>query len=169
MWKTFFLYMFLANQRLISHNFLLCAPHRGQPGAKCHPRRQPTRRLAISCGLGRCRIRTQDCRTTVKPATTEPPCLPLNGRLPLPHFSLLALVLALWVMILPLTCTFSFRKISHCGDLLHALILCPCLEDTFTFRTVLYVLMKNVYIYCALIFLQWGRYTEEWCYILHFS
>ncbi len=64
----------LANQRFISHNFL--AFHRGQPAAKCHPRWQPTRRLAVSCGLRRHRIQTQDCRTTVRRATTEPPCLP---------------------------------------------------------------------------------------------
>jgi hypothetical protein len=51
-------------------------PHRGQPSTKCHPRWQPTRRLAVSCGLGRCWIRTRDCRTTVWCATTEPPHLP---------------------------------------------------------------------------------------------
>ncbi len=40
--------------------------------AKCHPRWQPTRRWATSCGLGRRRIRTQDCRTTVWRTTIEP-------------------------------------------------------------------------------------------------
>ncbi len=37
--------------------FSSVAPHRGQPAAMCHPRWQPTRRLADSCGLGRRRIR----------------------------------------------------------------------------------------------------------------
>ncbi len=32
--------------------FSSVAPHRGHPTAKCHPRWQPTKRLAISCGLG---------------------------------------------------------------------------------------------------------------------
>jgi hypothetical protein len=39
--------------------FSSVAPHRGQPAAKCHLRWQPTRWLAVSCGLGRCRIRTR--------------------------------------------------------------------------------------------------------------
>ncbi len=56
--------------------FSSVAPHR----AKCYPRWQPTRRLAVSCGLGRHRIRTRDCRTTVRRATTEPPCLPYLPR-----------------------------------------------------------------------------------------
>ncbi len=56
--------------------FSSVAPHKGQPAAKCHPRWQPTRRLAVSCGLGRHQIRTQDCRTTVRPGTIESPCLP---------------------------------------------------------------------------------------------
>jgi hypothetical protein len=54
------------------------APHRGQPAAKYHPRWQPTRRWAISCGLGRRRIRTRDCRTTVWRTTIEPLRLPLS-------------------------------------------------------------------------------------------
>ncbi len=41
----------------------------------CHPRWQPTRRLADSCGLGSRRIRTRDCRTTVWRATIELPRL----------------------------------------------------------------------------------------------
>ncbi len=56
--------------------FSSVAPHRGQLTAKCHPRWKPTRRLAVSCGLGRRRIWTRDCRTTVRRATTKPPCLP---------------------------------------------------------------------------------------------
>jgi hypothetical protein len=36
--------------------FSSVAPHRGQPAAKWHPRWQPTRRLAVSCRLGRRRI-----------------------------------------------------------------------------------------------------------------
>ncbi len=56
--------------------FSSVAPHRDQPVAKCHPRWQPTRRWAISCGLGRRRIRTRDCRTTVWRTTIEPPRLP---------------------------------------------------------------------------------------------
>ncbi len=63
------------NQRFISHNFLLCRPSQRSAPTKCHPRWQPTRRLAVSCGLGRRRILTRDCRTTVRLATTEPPCL----------------------------------------------------------------------------------------------
>jgi hypothetical protein len=55
--------------------FSTFVPHRGQPAAKCHPRWQPTRRLAVSCGLGRRRARTQDCRTTAWHATIEPPRL----------------------------------------------------------------------------------------------
>ncbi len=67
--------MFLANQRFTFIMFFSVAPHRGQPAAKCHPRWQPTRRLAVSCGLGRRRIRTRDCRTTVWHTTIEPPRL----------------------------------------------------------------------------------------------
>jgi hypothetical protein len=62
--------------------FSSVAPHRGQPPAKCHPRWQPIRRLAVSCGLGRHWIRTQDCRTTVWCATIEPPCLPYWATMP---------------------------------------------------------------------------------------
>ncbi len=58
--------------------FSSVAPHRGQLAAKCNPRWLPTRRLAVSCGLGRCRIRTRDCRTTVWCATIEPPHLPIE-------------------------------------------------------------------------------------------
>jgi hypothetical protein len=39
--------------------FSSVAPHRGQPAAKWHLRWQPTRRLAVSCGLGRRRIQTR--------------------------------------------------------------------------------------------------------------
>ncbi len=75
--------MFLLNQRFIFVIFSSVAPHRGQPAAKCNPWWQPTRRLAVSCGLGRRRIRTRDCRTTVWHATIEPPCLPTEPpRLP---------------------------------------------------------------------------------------
>ncbi len=56
--------------------FFSVASHRGQPAAKCHLRWQPTRGLALSCELGRYWIQTRDCRTTVRRATTEPPCLP---------------------------------------------------------------------------------------------
>ncbi len=56
--------------------FTSVAPHRSQPAAKYHPRWQPTRRLAVSCGLGRHRIQTRDCRTTVWHATIELPHLP---------------------------------------------------------------------------------------------
>ncbi len=62
--------------------FSSVAPHRGQPAVKCHPRWQSTRRLAVSCGLGRRQILTRDCRTTVRHATTEPPCLPEPPGLP---------------------------------------------------------------------------------------
>ncbi len=67
---------FLANQRFIFVTFSSAAPHRGQPAAKCHPRWQPTRRLAVSCGLGARRILTRDCRTTAWRATIEPSRLP---------------------------------------------------------------------------------------------
>ncbi len=80
----FYLYMFLANQRFIIIIFSSFAPHRGRPTAKCHPWWQPTRRIAVSCGLGRRQIRTRDCRTTVWHATIEPPCLPIEPpRLPI--------------------------------------------------------------------------------------
>jgi hypothetical protein len=73
----FFLYMFFwRNSDLFFTIFSSVAPHRGQPAAKCHPRWQPTRRWAISCGLGKRRIRTRDCRTTVWRTTIEPPRLP---------------------------------------------------------------------------------------------
>jgi hypothetical protein len=72
----FFLCMFLVNQWFIFAIFTSVAPHRGQPTAKCHLRWQPIRRLAVSCGLGRHRIRTRDYRTTVWRATIELPCLP---------------------------------------------------------------------------------------------
>ncbi len=62
--------------------FSFVAPHRGQPAAKCHPRWQPTRRLAVSCGQGRRRIRTRDCRKTVRCTGTEPPCLPIWATMP---------------------------------------------------------------------------------------
>ncbi len=74
------------NQWFIFVIFTSVAPHRGQPAAKCHLRWQPIRRLAVSCGLGRHRIRTLDCRTTVWRATIELPCLPrwntalMNGK-----------------------------------------------------------------------------------------
>jgi hypothetical protein len=45
--------MFLANQRFIVIIFSSVASHRGQPAAKCHPRWQPTRSLAVGCGLRR--------------------------------------------------------------------------------------------------------------------
>ncbi len=51
--------------------FSSVTPHRGQPAAKCHPRWQPITRLAVSCGLGRRRIQTQDLRTTVSPIIHE--------------------------------------------------------------------------------------------------
>ncbi len=70
--KVFFLYMFLVNQWFIFVILSSVAPHRGQPGVKCHLRWQPTRWLAVSCGLGRCR----DCRTTAWRNAIEPPRLP---------------------------------------------------------------------------------------------
>jgi hypothetical protein len=70
--------MFLANQQFIFVIFSSVAPHRGQPAAKCHPRWQPTRRLAVSCGLWRSQVRTRDYRTTVWHATIEPPSLPIE-------------------------------------------------------------------------------------------
>jgi hypothetical protein len=76
----FFLYMFLANQRFIFVIFSYVAPNRGQPAAKCHPRWQPTRRLAVSCGQGKRHIWTRDCRTTVWHATIEPPCLSIDEK-----------------------------------------------------------------------------------------
>jgi hypothetical protein len=55
---------------------------RDQPAAKCHPRWQPTRRLAVSCGVWRRRIRTRDCRTTVWRSTIEIKLLICNPRVP---------------------------------------------------------------------------------------
>jgi hypothetical protein len=74
----FFFSLYVFGEPVV-HFFLIfssVAPHRGQPAAKCHPRWQPTRRLAVSCRLGRHQIRTRDCRTTVWCTTIEPPCLP---------------------------------------------------------------------------------------------
>ncbi len=62
--------------------FSSVAPHRGQPAAKCHPKWQPTRRLAVSCGVWRRRIRTRDCRTTVWRSTIEIKLLICNPRVP---------------------------------------------------------------------------------------
>jgi hypothetical protein len=39
--------------------FSSVAPHRAQPAAKCHPRWQPTKRLAVNCWLGRRRCPLQ--------------------------------------------------------------------------------------------------------------
>jgi hypothetical protein len=106
----------MLNSFLMHHNFILIffficfwrtsgsfliifssvAPHRGQPAAKCHPRWQPSRRLAVRCGLGRHRIWTRDCRTTVRRATSEPPCIP-NTYLFI-HFLFLFLIVS-WLMI----------------------------------------------------------------------
>jgi hypothetical protein len=52
MFFFFFLFMFLATNGSFLISFSSSAPHRGQPAAKSHPRWQPTRRLAVSCGLG---------------------------------------------------------------------------------------------------------------------
>jgi hypothetical protein len=71
----FSLYVFWRTSGPFFTIFSSLAPHRGQPAAKCHPRWQPARRWAISCGLGRHRIRTRDCRTTVWRTTIEPPLL----------------------------------------------------------------------------------------------
>jgi hypothetical protein len=75
--KFTFFFFFICFWRTSGSFFMIfssVAPHRGQPPAKCHPRWQPIRRLAVNCGLGRHWIRTQDCRTTVWCATIEPPC-----------------------------------------------------------------------------------------------
>ncbi len=71
----FFFVCFLVNQCSFFVIFSSVAPHRGQPAAMCHPRWQPIRRLADSCGMGRRRIRTRDCRTTVWLSTIELPHL----------------------------------------------------------------------------------------------
>ncbi len=81
-WQTvshvvFFFVCFWRTSGSFLRIFSSVALHRGRLAAKCHLRWQPTRQLSVSCGLGRCRIRTRDCRTTVRHATTEPPCLPL--------------------------------------------------------------------------------------------
>jgi hypothetical protein len=74
--------------------FSSVALHRGRPAAKCHPRWQPTKRFAVNWGLGRRRIRTQDCRTTVWCTTIELPCLPIEPLcLPKGGMSLYILVL----------------------------------------------------------------------------
>ncbi len=77
----FFPLYFFGEPGFIFIIFTSVAPHRGQPAAKCHPMWQPSRRLAVSCGLGRHRIRTRDCRTTVWRATIELPHLPLTNTL----------------------------------------------------------------------------------------
>ncbi len=118
-----FLYMFLANQRFIIGIFSSVAPHRGQPTAKCHPWWQPTRRIAVSCGLGRHQIRTRDCRTTVWHATIEPPRLPIEPpRLPIepPRLPIYIFVLILFQLKSLLSITVSRRNwtlklIPRCG------------------------------------------------------
>jgi hypothetical protein len=72
---TFFFSLYVFGEPVVHFcNFCTSVvPHRGHPAAKCHLRWQPIRRLAVSCGLGRHRIRTRDCRTTVWRATIELP------------------------------------------------------------------------------------------------
>jgi hypothetical protein len=66
----FSLYVFWQTSGPFFTIFSSVATHRGQPAAKCHPCR-----WAISCGLGRRRIQTRYCRTTVWGTTIEPPRL----------------------------------------------------------------------------------------------
>jgi hypothetical protein len=76
-WRIFFFFIFfLQTSCSFFIIFSSVVPHRGQPAAKCHPRWQPTSRFAVNCGLGRHRIRTRDCRTTVWCSTFEPLRLP---------------------------------------------------------------------------------------------
>ncbi len=55
--------------------FFLSSPLSPLTEVSPQPSAISTKRLADSCGLGRCQTRTWDCRTTVRRATTEPPCL----------------------------------------------------------------------------------------------
>jgi hypothetical protein len=76
--------MFFGNQRFIFVNFPLLPLTEVNPQPSAIRGWQPTRRLAVSCGLGRCRIRTRDCRTTAWCATIELPRLPIElPRLPI--------------------------------------------------------------------------------------
>ncbi len=66
-WADYFFFFFVCFWWTSGSFFVILssvAPHRGQPAAMCHPRWQPTSRLADSCGLGRRWIQTRDCRTT---------------------------------------------------------------------------------------------------------
>ncbi len=72
----FFFICFWRTSRSFFLIFSSVVPHRSQHTAKCHPMWQPTRKLAVSCELGRHQIRTRDCRTAARHATTEPPRLP---------------------------------------------------------------------------------------------
>ncbi len=88
---TVFIYLFYFNFNF----FLICfwrtsdsffvifsciVPDRGQPAAKCHPRWQPTKRLAVSCGLGRrqCPLQVKN-KPVARFSTTH---LPLNSAWP---------------------------------------------------------------------------------------
>ncbi len=83
--------------------FSTVAPHRSQPAAKCHPRWQPTKRLTVSCRLGRRRILTRDCRQqsgmlplsyhaflqATRPSYEQPRLPKEPPRLPLSHHAFL--------------------------------------------------------------------------------
>jgi hypothetical protein len=122
--SIFFLYMFLANQRFIFVIFSSVAPHRRQPAAKYHPRWQPTRRLSVSCGLGRRQIRTRDCRTTVWHATTEPPPFP-NWATTLPY----------WATTLPWLSPHA-SLLSHHASLCTYLLIGSIIEGTCSFLNI---------------------------------
>jgi hypothetical protein len=66
-------------------NFFLCCPSQRSARSQVPSLGgNPPRRLAVSCGLGRHRIRTRDFRTTAWCATIELPRLPIElPRLPI--------------------------------------------------------------------------------------
>jgi hypothetical protein len=75
--RDFFSFIcFLENQRSIFHNFFLCCPSQRSARGRVPSQVATHQEMEISCGLGKRRIRTQDCRTTVWRTTIEPPHLP---------------------------------------------------------------------------------------------
>jgi hypothetical protein len=73
-----FLYMFFANQWFIYHDLLLCRP--SQRSARSQVPSQVATYQMIGSQLWAGEMLDSnpgwDCRTTVRGATTEPPCLP---------------------------------------------------------------------------------------------
>ncbi len=90
--SCFFFTCFLGNSGSFLIIFSSVAPHRGEHAARCHPRWQPTRRLAVSCGLGRHRFepRTAGHQSVMLPLSHHASLLSHHASLLRPHASLLS-------------------------------------------------------------------------------